>query len=162
MPISTNDIETFIPNQEQNSPAIITILIYCNVRSIRNNLVELHAKIYCGNCKLLIVNWLCEKFSGSLIDSKGLLNIYRRDRRSRFPSGGECIFSSRPKSINSCLHEIDYSPYPDAEIISAIIFLRPNLPRTIVCAYFPSNLEIDLFDQSVSCMKKLCSPRGTV
>ena len=131
---------------------------YCNARSLRNNLGELHDLLYSGKFKIICFaeSWLCSKlFNDAILDPRSLFNIYRRDRISHWPAGGVCIFIS--KSVQSFENEIDRQMFPDAEIVSVCAIFPDNLKLIIVCVYLPPNLSTDLFGQSMQCIERICA-----
>jgi hypothetical protein len=137
-------------------------IYYCNARSLRNNLTELQDLLYSDKFKILCFteSFLCIKFSDSLLDPKGLYAIYRRDRLSRWPAGGVCIFIS--KLLPSTAVEIDTQTFPETEIVSAITIFKAGVILKIVCVYIPPNLSQDLFNKSMCCIERLCSPNESI
>ena len=112
---------------------------YCNARSLRNNLAELHATLYSGNYKILCFTetWLCSYFNDAQLDPQGLFNIYRRDRKSQRPAGGVCIFIS--KNFHSMLSEISLSEFEDAEVVAVKVLTGAATHVTFICAYISPN-----------------------
>ena len=120
-------------------PVELLSAYYCNARSLRNSLAELHLKLYTGNFNILCFSetWLCNNFTDGMLDPESKFNIYRRDRNSGWPAGGVLIFIHR--SLQSSLHSIDVSCYPDSEIIAAHVYLASGLKICIACVYLPPN-----------------------
>ena len=128
---------------------------YCNARSLRNNLTELHALLYSGTYTILcfVETWLCSIFSDSQLDPQGLFNIYRRDRKSQRPAGGVCIFISI--NLHSMHSEINLSEFEDAEVVAVNVLASAVTHITSICAYVPPNLPQDVFNSSILCIEKL-------
>ena len=139
------------------SPAILITTYYCNARSLRNCLPSLHHKLYNENFQILCFSesWLCSKFSNSMLDPRSRYNIYRRDRTSKWPSGGVCTFIH--KDLQSCLNCTDIIKFPDAEIVAADVHLNAEFKITVICSYIAPNLSYDLFEQSMKFLEKICS-----
>ena len=130
---------------------------YCNARSLRNNLAELHETLYSGKYKIICFTetWLCSNFSDAQLDPKGVFNIYRKDRKSQRPAGGVCIFISI--QVHSIISEICCSEYEDTEIVSVNILTSASTHITLICVYIPPNLSLDVFNRSILCLEKICS-----
>ncbi len=137
----------------------IIYVFYSNARSIRNNLAELHLKLYCGEFKILCFSetWLSLNFTDGMLDPMSKFNIYRRDRNAQWPAGGVCIFIC--KSLQSCLcaKTTDNILYANTEIVAANIYLNAKYYITIVCTYLPPNLTQDLFHLSMLHLKDISS-----
>jgi len=122
---------------------------YCNVRSLRNSLAELHLKLYTDKYNVLCFTetWLCNKFTNGMLDPRSQFNIYRRDRTSVWPGG--CVIIFIHKSLQSSLHSIDGSCFPNTESIAAHIYLATGLKICISCVYLPPNLSIEIFHENL-------------
>ena len=138
-------------------PVELLSAYYCNARSLRNSLAELHLKLYTDNFNILCFSetWLCNNFTDGMLDPESKFNIYRRDRKSGWPAGGVLIFIHR--SLQSSLHSIDVSCYPDSEIIAAHVYLASGLKICIACVYLPPNLSIEKFHESIQHLRSICS-----
>ena len=126
-----------LPHTKERDIDILTAF-YCNARSLRNNLTELHDLLYSKRFKLLCFteSWLSGgEFNDGVLDPQSKFNIYRWDRKARWPGGGVCIFIN--KELNSCLNEIDRTAFPQAEVISVKIFFGVAVQITVICAYIP-------------------------
>lgn len=132
---------------------------YSNARSVRNNLAELHVKLYDEKYSVVCISesWLCSNFKNSMLDPRSLFNIYRRDRTARWPAGGVCIFIHR--EIKSCLDFIDSARFPDSEIIACNIYPVPNIKICLICAYLPPNLSPIAFHECMLYLEALFSQK---
>jgi len=130
---------------------------YCNARSLRNNLAELHVKLYEENYGVVCITetWLCSKFTDGMLDPNNKFNIYRRDRSARWPAGVVCIFIDR--MFNSCLNPIDSARFPNSEIIASNIYLAHNIRLCFICTYLPPNLPHAVFHESMLYLEALLS-----
>jgi hypothetical protein len=130
---------------------------YCNARSIRNNLAELHVKLYDEKYSVLCFceSWLCSNFTNGMLDYQNKFNIYRRDRSAKWPAGGVCIFIE--KSFDSCLNPVDNVRFPNSEIVAANIYLSPEIKLCIICTYLPPNLSPIVFHESMLYLEALFS-----
>jgi len=92
--------------------------------------------------------------ANSLIDPKGLFNIYRCDRCCDFPSGGVCILVHR--TLDSLSVDIDYTLFPNVEIVACHVF---NCSRKflLICSYIAPSLIISDFITSIDCLRVLCN-----
>ena len=89
-----------------------------------------------------------------MLDPRSQFNIYRRDRTSVWPGGGVIIFIH--KSLQSSLHSIDGSCFPNTESIAAHIYLASGLKICIACVYLPPNISIEIFHENLSYLKRIC------
>jgi len=143
-------------------PALVISVFYCNARSLKNCLTDLHFKLYSENFQILCFSetWLCPNFTNSMLDNQSSYNIYRRDRNSKFPSGGVCIFIH--KSLQSYINSTDNSKFPDSEIVAADVFFTAEFKITVICSYIPPNLSHDLFEQNMRYLEQICSQEETI
>jgi len=86
-PNNANTIEVI------SNVAIRIALFYCNVRSLRNRLIDLHAVLYGNHFNIITLTetWLSDEVTDGLLDPKSLFAIFKRDRDCLHPSGGVCI-----------------------------------------------------------------------
>ena len=137
-------------------PVEVYSAFYVNVCSLRNSLAELHLKLYTDKFNVLCFTetWLCSKFTNGMLDPQSQFNLYRRDRPSVWPGGGVLIFIH--KSLQSSLHSIDGSCFPNSESIAAHIHLASGLKICIACVYLPPNMSIEIFHENLLYLKRIC------
>src|SRR5437870_4037676 len=95
---------------------------YCNARSVKNKLIDLHDILYCGlyNIVTFSETWLSPIMTDGLLDPRGLYNIYRKDRGDGY--GGVCIFVL--SRIQSSVLNLDTTIYADVELIACRVVLE--------------------------------------
>ena len=79
---------------------------------------------------------------------------------TKWPAGGVCILMC--KLLSSFLSELDFTMFPETEVIAANLLLDKRKMITVICAYLPPNLAIEPFRKTLLCINKLCSPDGSV
>jgi len=150
-----------IKNKSTHS-ASETKFYYCNCRSLRNRLVELHDLLYNAGVNILwfTETWLNEYTTNGMLDPRGLFHIYRHDRPGNNHGGGVCIFVA--KDITSHSVDVNLEEFNHVDITSCVVRLG-KLHVTLLCLYLPPNLAIDDFLTNLKCLRNLCdSPDGQV
>jgi len=75
----------YIPRQPARSlnqfKSLLLNAYYCNVRSLRSKLVDLHCLLNCPKSIVLLFTetWCNENLTDGLLDSGGLYNVFLRD-----------------------------------------------------------------------------------
>jgi len=115
---------------------------YCNARSLKNKLSDLHALLYSNRYSIICFSesWLSLVVSDGILDPRGLYNIYRKDREDGFP--GVVIFVS--KYIDSVPIPIKQNNCSNAELIGISVKCF-DLSIDVYCLYCPPDLSCDFF-----------------
>ena len=126
---------------------------YCNARSIKNKLLELHDVLYGGFYNIVCISesWLSPNMIDGILDPSGLYKIYRKDRVDGY--GGVCIFVSR--FIHSSFISIDNSIYADVELVACGITFK-GITLTLCCFYCAPNISCDMFKVALSGLSSVC------
>ena len=69
-------------------------LYYCNARSIKNKLSDLHGLLYMSDYNVIALSetWLLPQLTDAIIDPRGLYTVYRKDRERKV-GGGVCLLA---------------------------------------------------------------------
>ena len=58
------------------------------------------------------------------------------------------------------MSEICLSEFEETEMVSVNVLTGATTPITLICAYIPPNLALDVFKRSILCLEKICSIDG--
>ena len=104
-----------VPLSNVRPNSSILNVFYCNVRSVKNKLLELHEILYALDFNIIVLteSWLSPLLSNGILDPKGLFNIYRKDRAHGYCD--VCIFVST--QFQSYIIDIDIKLYGEEELV---------------------------------------------
>jgi hypothetical protein len=129
---------------------------FFNSRSIKNKLPILYALLYSGEYDVVAIveTWLDISVLNSMIDPRGLFNVYRKDRLGR--GGGVCI------CIHKSFHSSEIIIHSKFDVECVIVDILSSKSNVRLFTFYHANTEVSVelkvknIKIIISCLQHYC------